>query len=390
MELYNSFMTAAGNFQEKSAELNGNTVVLQGNLPRTLTPDSNSIQSAQESILGSKVINDRTIPPLVEQMLIHLDTLLEYLKLCSTPAGFKQAWDCKTDILSLNQIESIKSKGGNFFLQHDKVKFCRLYDPKGVVLTDNKNLVFGLRSTDSEFKDKINDLGIVEYFPPKDLTGALRFKWMQELCNALQIPMIVLIIKWYKCNLHQSQQRRENHLFCIAAAKIVHYEDDIKDYVTSISKPLSLQLINPLEAQELILSIKNLSLPFYSSTTRTNLDPELVKEWSYTNIANKPKGLKLKKWAKDNKICCPGCGIPLNDFNDSELSFCHFLSQNYCKSLPNLSNDVHHPDNLYLGCQSCNSSQGEEIPTGITRKNIEANGRIGDWIRKDLKGIKSK
>jgi len=39
-------------------------------------------------------------------------------------------------------------------------------------------------------------------------------------------------------------------------------------------------------------------------------------------------------------------------------------------------------DNLYLTCQSCNSSLGDKFPNALLRKEIEKRGTIGDWLRK--------
>lgn len=254
---------AAANLQTKSANLNGKKIEFQGEVVKETTVDSNSIESSIATIFGSKGINDESIKICGDEMLTHLTTFLEYLKICSLPSGFIAANNYivankSTGVcLTLEQIESIKRKGGNIVPQYDKLKGFNMYDSHGVVLTGNKNLVFALRPINGlAYADTIDASGIVHYFPPQDLTGALRFKWMQELCATLHIPMIVLIIKWFKSSLHPTQERRENHLFCISAAKIINYQDDIKDYVKSISKPLSLQLITPSEAEHLINSVK--------------------------------------------------------------------------------------------------------------------------------------
>lgn len=382
---------AAKKFETSTNNLHSFSFTLEGNPPVTYTKNLAQLRTATRTILGGS-IKEETISNISDEILDLSSIMLEHLVLCSTPNGFKQAFDFKSNSLSFSQVELIKSKGGFLFPQHDKLKLCILYNSAGVIQSKNNTFVFGLKPTDSEFDDEINQMGQIKYFPPKDLTGALRFKWMQELCSALEIPMVVLVVKWFKCNLHETQERLENHLFCISAAKIIDYKEDIQDYKKSISKPLSLELISAQEAQEYLLSIKNLSSPFFTTSplrTRLTLDSKLANQWNYNAIkADSSKALRLKKWAKEHNLCCPGCGKDFNSFSYSELHICHYLSQNYCECFPELSNYQHHPDNLYLGCYSCNSSLRDEIPTGITRKNIEANGRIGDWIRADLDGIK--
>ncbi len=50
-----------------------------------------------------------------------------------------------------------------------------------------------------------------------------------------------------------------------------------------------------------------------------------------------------------------------------------------------LSKDL---DNLYLTCQSCNSSLGDKFPDALLRKEIEKRGTIGYWLRKYEKSLK--
>ena len=58
------------------------------------------------------------------------------------------------------------------------------------------------------------------------------------------------------------------------------------------------------------------------------------------------------------------------------------LPQSYAKEFPHFSDKVHHPDNLYLSCRSCNISFSDSFPYKELKDRIrDENGTIGDWIR---------
>lgn len=255
MDNIDNLNDATESFCKKNKCFKGGTITLQGNPEKEIDVNPDKIRCAEKSILG----NPYLVNELLNEMNDHFNLLLEYLKICSTPSGFTEAWNCENDTLTLQQAQLIKGLGGNIFPQDDRLKFCMLCNAQGVTLSDNKNLTFALKRSNSEFNDELDPkTGIINYYPPQNLTGALRFKWMQELCS-FEIPIVVLVVKWFKCNLHPSPKSHENHLFCIAPAKIVNYEEDIKDYAKSISNPLSLQLLDPLDAETLIKSVQGTS-----------------------------------------------------------------------------------------------------------------------------------
>jgi len=43
---------------------------------------------------------------------------------------------------------------------------------------------------------------------------------------------------------------------------------------------------------------------------------------------------------------------------------------------------------MYLTCNQCNSSLGENFPNNELKEEIERRGTIGDWLRKDENGIR--
>ena len=90
----------------------------------------------------------------------------------------------------------------------------------------------------------------------------------------------------------------------------------------------------------------------------------LAQEWSYTNINNSEKGIKIKKWAKENGQRCPGTickNKPFRDITLPKIAFGHIISQKWSKTFTYLLTSIHHPDNLYLTCSRCNSSLSDRL-----------------------------
>lgn len=58
-------------------------------------------------------------------------------------------------------------------------------------------------------------------------------------------------------------------------------------------------------------------------------------------------------------------------------------ARNLAKAYTYMLDKVHHPDNLYLTCKSCNSSLGDTFLDRSFRDNIVKFGTIGDWLRKN-------
>ena len=55
--------------------------------------------------------------------------------------------------------------------------------------------------------------------------------------------------------------------------------------------------------------------------------------------------------------------------------------------MPHLQSQIHHPDNLYLTCNLCNSALGGNPPDNELKTRIFNTGTIGDWIRDKLTDI---
>jgi hypothetical protein len=121
---------------------------------------------------------------------------------------------------------------------------------------------------------------------------------------------------------------------------------------------------------------------------REPLSENIIQEWAYDKINTGKKSDTIKEWAKNTDARCPDgqkCGGMLfKELDNSEIAFGHIIPQDYAKELPHLQSQIHHPDNLYLSCSSCNSSLGGNPPDKYLKKKIFANGTIGDWIREKV------
>jgi hypothetical protein len=137
-------------------------------------------------------------------------------------------------------------------------------------------------------------------------------------------------------------------------------------------------LINRSDAYSILNLLSSLNETDISIETRYELSDKLSREWSYDKINNTQKGRKVKRWAQQTGKRCPSekCGHKeFRDLNLSKIAFGHIISQNWSKAFTFLLDKIDHPDNLYLTCQSCNSSLGDGFPDKKLRGVIET---IGD------------
>lgn len=127
---------------------------------------------------------------------------------------------------------------------------------------------------------------------------------------------------------------------------------------------------------------------------RPALTKTLEKEWNYKSITRGKKSLIIKDWAKNTNQKCPDgrkCGgVRFKELSNSNIAYGHILSQDFTKTFPHLHNQVHHPDNLYLTCKSCNSSLGgNNADKELINRIKNESGTIGDWLRNYIKEISS-
>lgn len=129
-------------------------------------------------------------------------------------------------------------------------------------------------------------------------------------------------------------------------------------------------------------------------TKRVPLPEKVVEEWNYKRVTSGKKGDIIKKWAKNSGLKCidgSKCGsVEFSTLENSKITFGHIIPQSWGKEYPHLLSSIHHPDNLYLTCQSCNSSLNSGFPDDELKKRISGKeGTIGDWLRNHLDDLNS-
>lgn len=129
-------------------------------------------------------------------------------------------------------------------------------------------------------------------------------------------------------------------------------------------------------------------------TKRDALPESVINEWNYKKITTGKKGLIIKNWAKKSNLKCidgSKCGgIKFKEIENSKITFGHIIPQSWSKEYPHLLTSIHHPDNLYLTCQSCNSSLSSGFPDDELKKRISGKeGTIGDWLRNHIEELKN-
>jgi len=309
----------------------------------------------------------------------HFEELGPSISLCSQPKAFKTAWGLRSKTLSIQDAEAITNDGGQLIPVNGNSRLLSC-EQQGVVLGPEKRLVLAVRHSEGNYEDTLDELGRFTYQPPRDASGMLRYRWCQYLSQKLNIPFVLLVVMWFEYRLNN----KINQLFVLSPAKIIDCDEDLSNLNQSIHKPLKLQLISRQEALSTINLIQSLNSESIDIDVRAELPSELSREWSYDKISNTKKGNLIKRWAKTNSKNCPGrkCGNKLfSEISNSDIAFGHIVSQNWSTAFTFMLDKVHHPDNLYLTCKSCNSSLSNNFPDPDLRREIVSRGTIGDWLR---------
>jgi hypothetical protein len=321
-----------------------------------------------------------------ENFFNHFSELGNYLTFCSSPQAFRSAWNLRSEKLNNYDALSLINEGAQLIPVNNDSRVFRC-EQQGVLYGAKKRLILGVRHSEGNYEDELNDVGQFDYQPPIDCSGLLRYRWCHYLSEKLNIPYILLVIIWFEYRINDNL----NHAFVIAPAKIINSKNQLNNLDKHIQKPLKLQIISRQEAVDSLLVLESRKDSIDDITVRNPLSDTLSREWSYSNINNSEKGRKIKKWAIKNGKKCPGdiCNNkPFKEISLSKIAFGHIISQKWSSAFTYLLKTVHHPDNLYLTCSSCNSSLGDKFPPSQLRNKIVEFGTIGDWIRAKEKQIR--
>ncbi|MBU3565992.1 hypothetical protein [Polynucleobacter sp. MWH-HuK1] len=342
---------------------------------------SESVNITKNKVLTafSTLTKGKDIKALSDSIQDHFNELSPSIALCSSPKGFRTAWGLRSKTLSMQDAEAIVNDGGQLIPVNDNSRLLSC-EQQGVVLGPEKKLVLAVRHSEGNYEDSLDELGRFTYQPPRDVSGMLRYRWCQFLSQKLKVPYVVLVIMWFEYRLNNKM----NQLFILAPAKIIDCDEDLINLNESVHRPLKLQLIPRHEAFATLNLIKSLNSDNIDIDVRAELPEALAREWSYDKINSTEKGKQLKRWAQRNSISCPGskCDhIPFRELKNSDIAFGHIVSQNWSSAFTFMLDKVHHPDNLYLTCKTCNSSLSNNFPEPKLREQIVKQGTIGDWLR---------
>jgi len=372
----------AQEFNEKvSNEILPNTYYAKGK-SKPVKVTKNQIKNALKKICPtekSKILS--------KDMLEHYEDLEKLIPFCSSPGSFRSAWDFRSNILNKFDADTLVKEGAQLIPNNENLRLFQSIQ-QGVELGKNQRLVSFVRHSEGNYDDTLDDQGRFEYQPPTDVTGMLRYRWCQYLSKKLQIPFIVIAVMWFEYRIN----KKSNLVFVAAPAKIIEFDQDLRDLGKSLSNPLKLKLVHRTDVYNAISLIRSLSQTHLEIKTRPELPESLAREFAFDRINSSPKGKKIKGWAQKRGFVCPGtlCNhIKFDQLDSRKIAFGHIVSQDWARSFTFLLDKKDHPDNLYLTCQNCNSSLGNRFPDAELREQIEERGTIGDWLRRDEQGIRN-
>jgi hypothetical protein len=371
---------------------------------------------------------------IIADLLEHYEEMDKIIPTCSSPRGFKEAWDVRSNGQDVTKydLEEITALGGQAQLENrdtsEKVKQKVLTrkkiwkrDPAGgtgesvfsiagpgaTYFGSGKNGKFikFLRHNPNQFytyEDDMNEQYVFKYQPPAGyaaLSGALRYRWMEELSNILELELVVLIVLWFNQDVNDTI----NNILFVAPAKIVRKERS--DFNKSLFEPLKLEIISQNQFYEFLDNLNSIGADVVGEIKRRSpLDAKTSRAWSYDKLQSSKLGNSVKNWARKTGRRCPQCDRKFDEFsNNKKIAFGHIISQDWANSFTFLKKIVHHPDNLYLSCGNCNATLSNRFPDFIQwpkksyqktlRDKIEEysshkGGTIGDWIRDYADDIK--
>ncbi len=313
----------------------------------------------------------------------HFEIVRNYIQFCSSPQSFRTAWDLRSETLSPYDADRLIKEGAQLIPQNRESRIFQ-YIQQGNELGPKQRLLLGVRHSEGNYDDKLNEVGQFQYQPPNNTTGMLRYRWCQYLAEQFKGGFIILAIMWFKTKINEDI----NHVFIISPVKIIEMEKDLGNIGDTLQNPLNLQLISRQDALSSINHIFTLAEPESEYEKRFPLEDRLAREFSYDKIKATSKGRNIKRWAQTTGKRCPGThcknaqqNIEFKDLKLSEIAFGHIISQKWASTFPFLSESVNHPDNLYLTCRNCNSSLNFQFPDKQLRDRIEKTRTIGDWLR---------
>lgn len=322
------------------------------------------------------------------KFLKHVQTIESYLAYSSSPSSFAQAWifrKTKISKLSLFEVQDLLTRHAQLIptIRSENLFNC---GEKGMILSEeNVSFLYGLRHSKGNYDDNLDNLGNFNYQPPADALGMLRYRWLEVLSVKFKLPIYLYVTMWFKYEGIKSSQIK--HVTMLCPVKITQINP-------KFDAPLSLQLIDVNECIERSMMIKSLDELEIETAVRSGLKEEFVIKFNYATLStNTFLKSQIVKWAVSKGKKCPGvkCDhIPFSAIsNKSQIHLGHIIPQKWGGVFQFMQerNHIHHPDNLYLTCNLCNTSLNYKFPDKQLMDNIldGDSGTIGDFIRSDPK-----
>ena len=371
---------------------------------------------------------------IIADLLEHYEEMDKIIPTCSSPRGFKEAWDVRSNGQDVTKYDlaEITALGGQAQLENrdtsEKVK-QKVLSRKKIWKRDptdgtgesvfsiegvgemyfgsgkNGKFIKFLRHNPNPhhtYRDEMNEQYVFKYQPTGGtggLTGALRYRWMEELSNILGLELVILVVLWFDQDVNDTI----NNILFVAPAKIVRKKRS--DLNKSLFEPLELEIISQNQFYEFLDNLNSIGADVVGEIKRRSpLDAKTSRAWSYDKLQSSKLGNSVKNWARKTGRRCPQCDKKFDAFsNNKKIAFGHIISQDWANSFTFLKKIVHHPDNLYLSCGNCNATLSNRFPDFIQwpkksyqktlRDKIEEysshkGGTIGDWIRDHADDIK--
>jgi hypothetical protein len=352
----------------------------------TPQPSKPVIVNALKIKSALKILFSSSKSSLTEDIVLHFKELERLIPFSSTPKAFHSAWDLRSKNLNKFAADRLANEGAQLIPLNSISNIFGIRDQQGVMLGPNKRLVMGIRHSIGNYDDKLDDLRFT-YQPPRKLPGMLRYRWCEFISTKLKIPFTILAAIWL---MYSIDEKTKIPIFIVTPVQIINPEKNLNNLNNSLKNPLELQIVSRAEVYTSIHRFNSLQDTDTEINFRNDLDVRFSEEWSFEEIHSSKKGKEVKKWYKDNGKRCPGniCDhIQFGELSDSEIGFGHIIPQDWAKTFPHYQTIVHHPDNLYLTCNKCNSSLGKNFPNKnkTSQEDIEETGTIGDWLRKTKK-----
>lgn len=352
--------------------------------PVSVSPTKNSLVPVTKHSIKNAL--KKICPPSAEMfskdLITHFQELQKFIPFCSSTTSFQSSWELRSENLNKHTADRLVNEGAQLIPENAiSERIFPQIDERGVALGINRRLIAALRHSKGNYDDRLSGLGVFSYQPPLNVPGMLRYRWCEFLSKKLKFSYVLIVVMRLK---YEISEGKKIHIFIIAPGKIIQPGKNLKNLSRTLKNPLQLQIVNRSEAYSSLNLLDSLDQSSLKIKIRQPLPEYLEERWAYGEINNSKRGKIIKKWYKENRKKCPGCEKLFADLTDSKIAFGHIISRDWASIYPHHQSSVHHPDNLYLTCKSCNSSLGNSFPNKnqTSQNDIEIEGTIGDWVRK--------